>query len=241
MTSTQQKKNHSTLQEKDNRATLQEKNQITSQPEKTQISSSQQPEKNQITSQPENIQIPSDNKNWNPFEHRLEWRQRMLEDGTAFFRHPSFEEVLAVKQARFTVEREVEKAARRTERSDQRASVAAKRDGKHHVSTLTLDVVDKNATETSERVKRAIVSHGGTLAPVQVAAVRELRNADPHTHTSQSLAKQFAVKRELVQLVSKEREDKALEEINRIKKWNRNKPKKGSKYKRVTYQIKGMH
>lgn len=102
----------------------------------------------------------------------LEWKETILSDGTAFFKHPTFETIMAVKHFRSTSEK-----------------------------------------ITEEQVKQ----------------IQELRQKDPWIYTSKKLAKQFKVSKSFINLVAKEPVIKVKQDLARLKEWNQNRPKKGSR------------
>lgn len=114
------------------------------------------------------------------FEVPLEWKEQILKDGTAFYSHPTFEQVMSVKHYRVTQEK---------------------------------------------------------ITPEQIKEIQELREKDPWVYGSKKLAKQFKVAPYFINLVAREPERKVKQDLLRLKEWNKNKPKKGSRQHRNNLKI----
>lgn len=157
--------------------------------------------------------------NFNGFETSLEWKESVLADGTIFYRHPSSEQVLAVKQTRFAFL----KAVQKTERKLLATPAGSK--------PLTKDVLEQKKQAIAEQVKQQIVSKQQILTPEQIQQVKQLRKEDSYTHSSQKLAKQFKVKPQFITQVSKEAEAKARDDLHKLKIRNQNRPQRSTSNK----------
>jgi hypothetical protein len=114
------------------------------------------------------------------FDKPLEWKEMILEDGTAFYTHPTYEEVMSVKHFRTTQQK---------------------------------------------------------ITPEDIIQLRELRNKDPWAFTSKRLAKRYSVTSAFINMVAKEPEKKALQDLSRLRQYNEDKPKKSSKQHRNNRKI----
>lgn len=158
-------------------------------------------------------------------QQKLEWRESVLEDGSILYRHPTHEQVMSVKMARMLVYREVSKRKRELRRKEQ----AMRAQSEEYVPRKTKKQEEADERKIVEQVHRDIMSSTNTLSPEAIAEVRRLRTVDPITYNSQNLARMFQVKPELINMVSRDPEEKVKHELRVLKEWNRNRPRRSTR------------
>ena len=169
-------------------------------------------------------------------ETPLEWRQSIIPNQneqmqimeTVLFKHPTYEQVLQVKQARYSVQLKIQK--RTMEILKEKEDVL--RDVQDPFERRQVE--EKYAEKLSEMKRTTLPDK--TLSAEQIAMARELYAKDPYTNTTQALSQRFGVKPLYVLQVvdnlileSRPVENKKKRELAQLKKRNQNKPKKSTR------------
>ena len=146
---------------------------------------------------------------------------------TVFFKHPTYEQVLQVKQARYSVQLKIQK--RTVEILKEKDQVM-----KDVQDPFERKQLEEKYVEKLSEMKRTTQPEK-TLSAEQIKLARELYAQDPYTNTTQALAQRFGVKPLFVLQVvdnlileSRAVENKKKKELAQLKKRNQNKPKKST-------------
>eukprot|EP01027_Heterolobosea_sp_BB2_P003532 GEZU01005345.1.p1 GENE.GEZU01005345.1~~GEZU01005345.1.p1 ORF type:complete len:267 (-),score=68.37 GEZU01005345.1:162-929(-) len=177
----------------------------------------------------------------------LEWRRADLPNGTTLFTHPSFEEVMSVKQARAAQERLLRRITvslpKQTQGYEmynsgmkrskpflpynemrQKPVTAAKEEKLRKLNSRLIQTAPAPLTPQQIQAKQKNLP---ALTPEQIAEVRRLRAEDPFVHTTQALAKQFKVPAHVIEEAAPTPANKILadkritREITRARKKNK--------------------
>jgi hypothetical protein len=172
----------------------------------------------------------------NLLETRLEWSQSLVPNGdennqildTVLYRHPTYEQLLQVKQARYSLQLKIQK--RTYALMKEKAQLL-----KNISDAFEKKKIEDSYAEKLEEMKRN-TKPDKTLTADEIKLVRELYAQDPYANTTQTLAQRFNVKPlYIVQVVdnlileSKAVEEKKKEELRALKIRNQNKPKKSTR------------
>lgn len=174
--------------------------------------------------------------NQNLLDTPLEWKMSLVSNAnennqimdTAFFRHPTYEQILQVKQARYSVQLKIQK--RTVEILKEKEQVL-----KNVHDPFERKQLEDQYNEKMAEMKRT-AQPDKTLSAEEIALTRELYAQDPYTNTTQSLAQRFGVKPLFILQVvdnlileSKVVDKKKKVELKELKKRNQNKPKKSTR------------
>jgi hypothetical protein len=172
----------------------------------------------------------------NLLETPLEWSQSLVPNGdennqildTVLYRHPTYEQLLQVKQARYSLQLKIQK--RTYALMKEKAQLL-----KNISDAFEKKKIEDSYAEKLEEMKRN-AKPDKTLSADEIKLVRELYAQDPYANTTQTLAQRFNVKPlYIVQVVdnlileSKAVEEKKKEELRALKIRNQNKPKKSTR------------
>jgi hypothetical protein len=172
----------------------------------------------------------------------LEWKQSLVPNGiqneliydTVVYKHPTYEQLLQVKQARYA----------RTLLIQKRTQDILKE--KEQVLKTVNDPFERKQVEDQyieklEEMKRTVVAEK-TLTAEEIKQCRDSYAQDPYTNSTQSLGRRFGVKPFYVLQVvdnlileSPAVVEKKKKELKELKVYNQNKPKKST---RRIHQIK---
>ncbi len=158
-------------------------------------------------------------------QQKLEWRERVLEDGSVMYYHPRAEQVLSVKLAKMYVNRVYYEKKRDLENKVQ----AQKLEKTKPNLKISKETLEEQRRQLIEQVKADVFTKTMVLSPEQIQEARILRQTDPYTYTSQYLAKLFHVSPEQIVLVTKEPEEKVKQDLRELHERNKNRPRHGSK------------